>query len=260
MRRHQVVAADDAVVADHDQVIDLGVLADDGVVIGAPVDAGVGADRHPVLQDHATQLRDVHRPRLGPGGAEARLADPRPRQQLHPVAQQGEPDGDAGADQAVAADLNARTDHGVGADARAASDADALAQDRAGLDHHGVVLGGLGGGDGAVQADGLVQQRRSPRPGGLRLARDDDGGAGGGQIDGRSRHDHATGLRFRQGGGELAVAQKRDRAPVRTGQGRDGRDDDLAAPDRLPADVLGEGGDRQGRQGLKEPRIGHGPP
>src|SRR5690606_17656904 len=34
--RHQIVAADDAVVADHDQIIDLGVLADDRVVIGAP--------------------------------------------------------------------------------------------------------------------------------------------------------------------------------------------------------------------------------
>ena len=74
---HQIVAADDAVVADHHQIIDLGVLADDGVVIGAAIDAGVGADGHPILQDDAAQLGNIHRTGLGPGGAEARLTDAR---------------------------------------------------------------------------------------------------------------------------------------------------------------------------------------
>ncbi|MNE50433.1 hypothetical protein D3C80_1450060 [compost metagenome] len=64
-------------MADHDQVIDLGVLADDRVAIGAAVDAGVGPDGDAVLQDDAAKLGNIHRPGLGPGGAEARLADAR---------------------------------------------------------------------------------------------------------------------------------------------------------------------------------------
>ncbi|MNE08508.1 hypothetical protein D3C80_1011600 [compost metagenome] len=195
-----------------------------------------------------------------PGGAEARFADPRPGQQLHPVAQQSETDSDIRADQAIATDLDTWPDHGVGANAAAATDTDTLAQDGARLDDDRVILGGLCDRDGALQPDGAMQQGRSPRPRGLGLARDDDGDAGRRQIDGRGRHDHAPRLGFRQGGGELAIAHKRNRAPVRTGQGRNGRDDDLAAPGHLPADLFGEGGDRQGRQGLKEPRIGHGPP
>ncbi|MNL55738.1 hypothetical protein D3C87_1791700 [compost metagenome] len=104
-----------------------------------------------------------------------------------------------------------------------------------------------------------MQQGRGACPGRLGLAGHDHRCALRRRLDRGGGHDHATGLRLSQGRSEFPVAQKRNRAPVRCGQGRNGRDDDFAAPDHLPADVLGEGGDRQGRQGLKEPRIGHGP-
>src|SRR5690606_4960250 len=146
-------SVDDVVSALHDPYFYLGAPAEAWYNIRTPVDAGLGPNLLAAVQDDAAQLGNIHRSGLGPGGAEARLSDARAGQKLHPVAQQGEADSDASADQAVAANLDARSDHGVGADAAAAPDADAFAQDRARLDHHGVVLSGLGDRNGAVQTD-----------------------------------------------------------------------------------------------------------
>ncbi len=63
------------VVADLHKVIDLGPLADHGVLEGAAVDAGLGADGDAVLQDHPPQLRQIDEAARADGRAEARLAD-----------------------------------------------------------------------------------------------------------------------------------------------------------------------------------------
>src|SRR3546814_97819 len=90
MSRHHAVAADADVVGDLHLVVDLGVLADDGVVEGAAVDAGVGADRDPALQDHTPALGNVDQAARTWGGPESRLADDRPGLDPHPVPAQGE--------------------------------------------------------------------------------------------------------------------------------------------------------------------------
>ena len=52
------VAADLHIVADLDQIIDLGAFADHGVAQSAAIDGGGGADLDPVLDDDAAQLGD----------------------------------------------------------------------------------------------------------------------------------------------------------------------------------------------------------
>src|SRR5690606_16088928 len=141
MRGHDAVSPHADVVGDLHQVVDLGVLTDRGVVEGPTIDAAVGADRHPVLQDDPAKLGDVHDSGGAAGGAESRLADHRASQNPHAVAQQGEAQGDIGADDAIAADRDARTDHrigsdlGSGADPRARTDDDAGGQVDALLQH-----------------------------------------------------------------------------------------------------------------------------
>ena len=87
------------VVGDLDQIVDLGVLADHGVVEGAAVDAGVGADGDAVLHDHPAELGHVDRPRRR-DAATPKPASPitAPAEIAHPVADQGEADADVGAD------------------------------------------------------------------------------------------------------------------------------------------------------------------
>src|SRR5207253_11170074 len=70
------IAADPAIVRDHDQVIELGALADHGVRQRAPVNGGAGADLDIVLDDHAAELRDLEIVRASGGETETRLADP----------------------------------------------------------------------------------------------------------------------------------------------------------------------------------------
>src|SRR5436190_11761678 len=79
VRGQKAIAAKADVVADMDQIIQLGTLADHGVVPGSPVDAGIGANGDVVLDDRPAQLRDVDRPFAAGGDAEPGLADPRAR-------------------------------------------------------------------------------------------------------------------------------------------------------------------------------------
>ena len=67
--------ADGHIVADLDQIVDLGAFADHGVAQSAPVDGGAGADFDVVLDDHAPDLRHFQ-PLAAVGHvAEAVLAD-----------------------------------------------------------------------------------------------------------------------------------------------------------------------------------------
>ena len=68
------VAADAHVVRDLDQIVDLGVFADNRVGHGATVDGGIGADLDIVLDNDAADLRNALGPRAG-DEAETVLAD-----------------------------------------------------------------------------------------------------------------------------------------------------------------------------------------
>src|SRR5262249_56148300 len=76
LRDDEAMASDRAVMADLDQIIDLGALANDGVAAAAPVDRGIGADLDVVLDDHPARLRDLDRAFAIGKQAQALLADP----------------------------------------------------------------------------------------------------------------------------------------------------------------------------------------
>ena len=77
MRRQR--CADPHVVPHVHQVVQLGPAADDRVVDAAPVDAGVGADLHLILQDAAPHVRDPAMPRGAGEIAETVAAEHRAR-------------------------------------------------------------------------------------------------------------------------------------------------------------------------------------
>jgi hypothetical protein len=54
------------IVANLNQIVDLGAFADHGVIERAAIDGGVGTDFDMVLNDHTADLRDLLNP-LGPG-------------------------------------------------------------------------------------------------------------------------------------------------------------------------------------------------
>ena len=75
LRHQHAMAADDDVVGDLNQVVDLGSLADDRVAVGAAVDRRPGADLDVVLDDDAADLRHLEVPARPEREAEAVLAD-----------------------------------------------------------------------------------------------------------------------------------------------------------------------------------------
>ena len=68
--RHRRVRADAAVVRDHDEVVELDAVFDDGVADRAAVDGGVRADLDVVTDGHAADLRH-----LDPGALLGREAE-----------------------------------------------------------------------------------------------------------------------------------------------------------------------------------------
>ena len=128
------MAADDDVVGDLNQLVDLGSLADDRVAVGAAVDRRPGADLDVVLDDDAADLRHLEMAAGTEREAEAVLADMDAGVDDDAVADQRAGDSRLGADDAVAADAHARADNGVGADQRAGADLRPGADHRAGID------------------------------------------------------------------------------------------------------------------------------
>src|SRR5262249_55039355 len=106
----EAMATDRAIVADLDQIIDLGALADDCIATRAAVDRRVGADLDGVLDDHAPRLRDLDRFALARKKAESVLTDPAARMDDDAVSDQGVHDRGTGPDRAMPADAHARPD------------------------------------------------------------------------------------------------------------------------------------------------------
>jgi hypothetical protein len=113
MRRQNTVPANDHIVRDLDEIIDLGVLAHDGVFESASVDATVGAHGDSILDDHPAELRQVDHSSPARRRAEARLAKHRAGVDLNAISDQSETDDGAGADLAIPTDADTRTDNGA---------------------------------------------------------------------------------------------------------------------------------------------------
>src|SRR5262249_40495205 len=59
LRHHDAVPADGGIVADLDEVVDLGSLPDHGIAERTAIDGGAGTDLDIVLNDHPTDLQDL---------------------------------------------------------------------------------------------------------------------------------------------------------------------------------------------------------
>ena len=130
------MAADDNVVADLHQIVDLRALADYGVAVCAPVDCHAGADLDIVLDDDATDLGHFEVPPRPEREPEAVLPDMRAGVNDHPVADQRRHDRGRGADRTIAPDAHLRTNDRIGADDRAGANLRAAADHRARVDDH----------------------------------------------------------------------------------------------------------------------------
>ena len=247
-----------------DEVVDLAVLADAGVLPGPAIDTAVGAEGDAVLQDDAAELGDVDRPLGRSRRAEARLADDAAGVQADAVAHQGETDDHARADITVAADGDARTDDRAGADARAAPNLSAGADDDAGAELNVLFKGGVGmdGGRSGGVATRRVQGGGGLGPGGLRIV-GDQGDAAGRDVGGMARGDEAgAGAGRGQAGQMLAAGQEADPVGSGAAQGRGHGDFDgsLGGVAQRGAGELRQRLEAQGPLGLEESRIRHGAP
>src|ERR1039457_3820905 len=134
LRRHDAMPTDADIVADLDQVVDLGALADHRVANGAAVDRGAGADLDIVLDDDAPELRHLEVASRAQHVAEAILADLAARMNDDPVADQRVADDRSGPDRAIAPDAHLGSDYRRRPHDAAAADFRARPDHRAGLD------------------------------------------------------------------------------------------------------------------------------
>src|SRR5664280_672368 len=121
-------------MADLNQVVDLGALADHGVANGAAVDRGAGADLDVVLDDDAPDLRHLEVAGAAHNEAEAILADLAARMDDDPVADQRVGDHRPAADRAIAPYPYLGSDHRRRPDDAAAADFGARSNYRARFD------------------------------------------------------------------------------------------------------------------------------
>src|SRR5882757_6733551 len=110
------MAADDDVVADLHQIVDLRPLADHGVAVCAAVDRYAGANLDIVLNDHAPDLGHFEMPPRPKGEPEAVLSDMCAGMNDHAIADQRGEDRGRGANEAITTDAHFRTDDSIGAD------------------------------------------------------------------------------------------------------------------------------------------------
>src|SRR5262249_46263286 len=270
LRDDEAMAPDRAVVADLDQIIDLGALSNDGVAAATPVDRGIGADLDVVLDDHPPRLRNLDRAFTIGKEAEAVLADAAARMDDPPVTDERVHDRRAGADRAAAADPHAGADHGVGDDHRAGADLGARPDDDPGVDGH-VALEPRRGVHGRARTDaGCPEQRGWTVRGRKQRARHRDEGAVGllgaqGRDAGRNVLDEAIGDQAGAGpgGGQLArilrVVEERHVAGAGAIERRDVVDaaGEIGRLTRLGPRESRDLADREGARGPEEQWLAH---
>src|SRR5450631_4876053 len=134
LRRHDAMPTDSDIVADLDQVVDLGALADHGIANGAAVDRCAGADLNIILDDDAPDLWHLEVPFASHHEAEAILTDLTARMNDDPVADQRVGDDRPGPDRTIAPDAHLGSDHRRRPDDAAAADFGPRPDHRPGLD------------------------------------------------------------------------------------------------------------------------------
>ena len=117
-----------------DQVVDLGPFPDPGLAHGAPVDAGVGAHLHVVLQNHHARLDHLEIAAVLAGSeAESVASDDGAVLEDHAVAQAAVlPDHGVGMGHEVVADAGVGIDDDIGVDHGVAAHSDPVSDDRVG--------------------------------------------------------------------------------------------------------------------------------
>src|SRR5665213_3080472 len=134
LRHNDAMPANANIVADLDQIVDLGALADHGIADGATVDRGAGADLDVVLDDDAPELRHLKVAAQTQHEAEAVLTDLAARMNDDPVADQRVGDDGSRPDRTMASDAHLGADDCRCPDDGAGADFDPRPDHRAGLD------------------------------------------------------------------------------------------------------------------------------
>ena len=134
LRHNDAMPANADIVADLDQIVDLGALADHGIADGATVDRGAGADLDVVLDDDAPELRHLEVAAQTQHEAEAVLTDLAARMNDDPVADQGVCDNGSRPDRTIATDAHFGADDRRCPDNGAGADFDPRPDHRAGFD------------------------------------------------------------------------------------------------------------------------------
>src|SRR5713101_5358460 len=134
---HQdAMAADHDIVADLNQIVDFGALADDRIAIGAAVDRGPRPDLDVVLQDDAADLRHFEMAAPAHHITEPVLSDAASRMNDDAIADQRMRERGSRADRAVAADAHGGPDDGAGLEHGSRPDLGARPDDGRGIDGH----------------------------------------------------------------------------------------------------------------------------
>ena len=145
----QVVLADPVVVADHDEVVDLGPLAQDGRLEGSPVDRAVGPDLDVVVDLDRADLGGFDVPAVDHFVSEPVGTEHRARVDLDAVAQRrAVVEDDVRVKDHVAADPAAVADDDVRLERRTVADLGIVAHDDEGVDRDPLADPGRGGDDG----------------------------------------------------------------------------------------------------------------
>src|SRR5262249_33530324 len=133
LSNEHTVPSNHHIVANLNEIVDLGTLADHGVADRPAVDGGTGADLDVVLNDDAPDLRNLKMPACPHQKAEPVLPDAAARMDDHPVSDQRVRDRRPGPDVAVASDANARPHNHVGCYPGPGSDLGVGSNDGAGV-------------------------------------------------------------------------------------------------------------------------------
>ena len=272
LRHQNAMAADDDVVGDLHQIVDLGPFADDRVAVGAAVDRRPGADLDVVLNDDAADLRHLEMPARPEREAEAVLADMDAGMDDDAVADQRADDRRLGADDGVAADAHAGADDRVGADQRAGADLRAGPDHRAGIDDDARLESRRRMDEGGGRNAGLAERRA--RPGRLRIEarhrlghrpiglRRDEQGAARRRLGGVARRDERRAGAGRAEGVEVArIVEEGQVVRARFVERRDVADDPVGvgAFAELRAGPLRDLAERRRGGERKKADLRHGP-
>src|SRR6516225_8332471 len=136
LSNQHTVPSNHHIVANLNEIVDLGTFADHGVADRPAVDGGTGADLDVVLNNHAPDLRNLQVTGCPHQKTEPVLADATARMDNHPVPDQRMRDRRPGPDVAVASDANARPHNHVGRDPCSGSDLGVGSNDSAGINGH----------------------------------------------------------------------------------------------------------------------------